>query len=90
MDVWGDFDWNVIEQLKVYGWQMHFYCCPDKSFEEARMDDYNATIINRKGGQCYFVTVNQMPVELEAEVVRLPKQRLSELVHEQEQLKADI
>ena len=90
MEVWGEFDWNVIEQLKVNGWQLQFYCCPDKSFEEAWMDDYNATIINRKGGQCYFVTVNQMPVELEAEVVRLPKQRLSELVHEQEQLKADI
>ena len=90
MEVWGEFDWNVIEQLKVNGWQLQFYCCPDKSFEEAWMDDYNATIINRKGGQCYFVTVNQMPVELEAEVVRLPKQRLSELVREQEQLKADI
>ena len=90
MEVWGEFDWTVIEQLKVNGWQMQFYCCPDKSFEEAWMDDYNATIINRKGGQCYFVTVNQMPVELEAEVVRLPKRRLSELVREQEQLKADI
>ena len=90
MEVWGEFDWNVIEQMKVNGWQMQFYCCPDKSFEEAWMDDYNATIINRKGGQCYFVTVNQMPVELEAEVVRLPKRRLSELVREQEQLKADI
>ena len=90
MEVWGEFDWNVIEQLKVNGWQLQFYCCPDKSFEEAWMDDYNATIINRKGGQCYFVTVNQMPVELEAEVVRLPKRRLSELVREQEQLKDDI
>ena len=90
MEVWGEFDWNVIEQLKVNGWQLQFYCCPDKSFEEAWMDDYNATIINRKGGQCYFVTVNQMPVELEAEVVRLPKRRLSELVREQEELKADI
>ena len=90
MEVWGEFDWNVIEQLKANGWQMQFYCCPDKSFDETWTDEYNATIINRKGGQCYFVTVNQMPVELEAEVVRLPKQRLSELVREQEQLKADI
>ena len=90
MEVWGEFDWNVIEKLKANGWQMQFYCCPDKSFDETWTDEYNATIINRKGGQCYFVTVNQMPVELEAEVVRLPKRRLSELVREQEQLKADI
>ena len=90
MEVWGEFDWNVIEKLKASGWQMQFYCCPDKSFEENWVDEYNATIINRKGGQCYFVTVNQMPVELEAEAVRLPKQCLSELVREQEALKANI
>ena len=90
MEVWGEFDWNVIDRLKANGWQMQFYCCPEKSFEETWTDDYNATIINRKGGQSYFVTVNQMPVELEAEVVRLPKRRLSELVREQEELKASI
>ena len=90
MEVWGEFDWNVIDQLKAYGWQMQFYCCPEKSFEETWVDDYNATIINRKGGQSYFVTVNPTPVELEAESVRLPKQRLSELVQGQEALKASI
>ena len=90
MEVWGEFDWNVIDQLKANGWQMQFYCCPERSFDETWTDEYNATIINRKGGQSYFVTVNQTPVELEAEVVRLPKQRLSELVREQEELKATI
>ena len=90
MEVWGEFDWNVIDRLKANGWQMQFYCCPEKSFDETWTDEYNATIINRRGGQSYFVTVNQIPVELEAEVVRLPKQRLSELVCEQEELKASI
>ena len=90
MEVWGEFDWKVIDQLKANGWQMQFYCCPEKSFEETWVDDYNATIINRKGGQCYFVTVNHAPVELEAEAVRLPKQCLSELIQSQEALKADI
>ena len=90
MEVWGEFDWNVIEKLKANGWQMQFYCCPEKLFDETWTDEYNATIINRKGGQSYFVTVNQMPVELEAETVRLPKQRLSELVREQEELKEAI
>ena len=90
MEVWGEFDWNVIDQLKANGWQMQFYCCPEKSFDETWTDEYNATVINRKGGQSYFVTVNQMPVELEAEAVRLPKQRLSELVREQEELKTSI
>ena len=90
MEVWGEFDWNVIDRLKANGWQMQFYCCPEKSFDATWTDEYNATVINRRGGQSYFVTVNQMPVELEAEAVRLPKQRLSELVREQEELKATI
>ena len=90
MEVWGEFDWKLVDQLKANGWQMQFYCCPEKSFEETWIDECNATIINRKGGQCYFVTVNQLPVELEAEMVRLPKQCLSELVREQEELKSAI
>ena len=90
MEVWGEFDWDVIDQLNANGWQMQFYCCPEKSFEDTWTDEYNATIINRKGGQSYFVTVNQVPVELEAEAVRLPKRRLSELVREQEELKTTI
>ena len=90
MEVWGEFDWKVIDQLKANGWQMQFFCCPEKSFEETWVDDYNATLVNRKGGQSYFVTVNHTPVELEAEAVRLPKQRLSELVQGQEALKAEI
>lgn len=90
MEVWGEFDWNVIERLKANGWQMQFFCCPERAFEDTWTDEYNATIINRKGGQSYFVTVNRMPVELEAETVRLPKRRLSELVREQEELKKTI
>ena len=90
MEMWGEFDWDVIDQLNANGWQMQFYCCPEKSFEDTWTDEYNATIINRKGGQSYFVTVNQVPVELEAEAVRLPKRRLSELVREQEELKMTI
>ena len=90
MEVWGEFDWNVIDQLKFNGWQMQFFCCPEKSFDDAWIDDYNATLINRKGGQSYFVTVNRTIVELEAESVRLPKQCLSELIQEQEDLKLSI
>ncbi|MBO5251312.1 MAG: ATPase V [Bacteroidaceae bacterium] len=90
MEVWGEFDWKIIDQLKAHGWLMQFYCCPEKSFDETWTDEYNATIINRKGGQCYFVTVNQTLVELEAETVRLPKHRLSELIQEQEELKSSI
>ena len=90
MEVWGEFDWKVIDLIKANGWLMQFYCCPEKSFEESWIDDYNATLINRRGGQSYFVTVNTHPVELEAEAVRLPNRSLSDLQAEQEQLKQAI
>ena len=90
MEVWGEFDWNVIDRLKDNGWQMQFFACPDKSFEEAWTDEYSATVINRKGGQCYFVTVNPTPVEIEAEVIRLPQRRLSELLREKETLQETL
>ncbi len=90
MEVWGEFDWGVVNKLNANGWKMQFYTCAEKSFDETWTDAYNAVIINRKGGHCYFVTVNPFSVELEAEPVNLPKQSLSALVHEQEKLKASI
>ena len=90
MEVWGEFDWQQIDRLKQNGWQMQFFCCPEKSFDETWTDTCNATIVNRRGGQSYFVTINPAPVELEAEAVRLPKQRLSELLRAQEELKLAI
>ena len=90
MEVWGDFDWKLVDKLAANGWQMQFYCCPKKSFEESWTEDYNATIINQKGGLEYFVTVNPVPVEIEAEAVRLPKQSLSELNQEKDNLKVSI
>ena len=90
MEVWGDFDWKLVDKLAASGWQMQFYCCPKKSFDESWAEDYNATIINQKGGLEYFVTVNPVPVEIEAEAVRLPKQSLSELNLEKDNLKVSI
>ena len=90
MEVWGEFDWNTVDKLKANGWQMQFFCCPEKLFEETWTDELNATVINRKGGQCYFVTVNPQPVELEVEAVRLPHKRLSDLERERAALLAEL
>ncbi len=90
MEIWGEFDWKVIEELKKNGWFMQFFCCPEKNFEEAWVEACNATVINKKSGQAYFVTVNKELVKIEAEVVRLPEYRLSELEAKRTSLLADI
>ena len=90
MEVWGEFDWNLIDKLKDNGWIIQFFNCPEKSFDENWQDEYHAQVISRKGGQCYFITVNTAPVELEAEAVRLPKHKLSELINQHQELNKDL
>ena len=80
MELWGEFDWTILDHLKENGWNVQFFACPEKSFDESWIEDYHASVINTKGGQSYFITINSTPVELEAEKVSLPKFKLSELV----------
>ena len=90
LEVWGDFDWNTVENLSANGWQMQFFNCPEKSFKEEWIEDCNATVISQQKGLCYFVTVNQELVELEADSVVLPQTRLKTLLRELETLNASI
>lgn len=90
MEIWGEFDWKVIDGLKAHGWIVQFFCCPEKSFEAEWEDLYHATVIANKGGQCYFITIHSEQVELSAETVRLPACKLSELVARRTTLQSEI
>lgn len=90
MEVWGEFDWKVIDDLKNNGWLMQFFCCPEKTFDEAWIESYNATVINKKAGQAYFVTLTKEAIKIEAEVVRLPEYKLSELEAKRTSLLTEI
>lgn len=90
MEIWGEFDWSLIAKLRENGWLVQFFACPDRSFEEEWVEAYHAIVIAKKMGQCFFVTVHPQPVELEAEVIRLPQQSLSEMQHQREALQQQI
>ncbi|MDO4755631.1 MAG: V-type ATPase 116kDa subunit family protein [Parabacteroides sp.] len=90
MEVWGEFDWKVIDDLKNNGWLMQFFCCPEKTFDEAWIESYNATVINKKAGQAYFVTLTKEAIKIEAEAVRLPEYKLSELEAKRTSLLTEI
>ena len=79
MEVWGDFDWRAIRKLEDAGWFVQFYTCPEKDYNEAWAEDYNAIVVKENGGHLYFVTVTPQPVELDVEPLRLPSLSLSEL-----------
>ena len=72
MEVWGDFDWRAIRKLEDAGWFVQFYTCPEKDYNEAWAEDYNAIVVKENGGHLYFVTVTPQPVELDVEPLRLP------------------
>ena len=56
-----------------------FYTCPEKDYNEAWAEDYNAIVVKENGGHLYFVTVTPQPVELDVEPLRLPSLSLTEL-----------
>ena len=90
LEVWGDFDWQTVDRLSEYGWEMQFYACPEKSFDEAWVAEYNATPVNTKNGQLYFVTINAHPVNLPVGAVQLAHKSLSSLVSEQQSLQLKV
>lgn len=79
MEVWGDFDWQVVSNLKEQGWHIQFFMCSEKDFDDEWIEQCNAIKIQERGGYVYFVTVTQQPVELNIEPLRLPSKSLSEL-----------
>lgn len=86
MEVWGNFEWKSINRLSEVGWEVKFFSCLDRQFDESWIKDYNAVVINSKGGKVYFITISKTPVELEVESVQLPSKDLMELAEEKKAL----
>ena len=75
MQVWGEFDWNRVQQLEKAGWPLRFYCCQDRDFRTEWEND--VVVVQRLSGCVYFVTVT--PLDLGLEPLRMPSQSLSQL-----------
>ncbi|WP_303034410.1 V-type ATPase 116kDa subunit family protein [uncultured Bacteroides sp.] len=79
MEVWGDFDWEVVRKLEAAGWHVQFYACPKKDYDTAWEEEHNAIIVGDDGNLIRFVTVTCSPVALDIDPLRLPARNLSEL-----------
>ncbi len=90
MSLWGEFDWNSINELKANGWSVQFFSCPDKSFRHEWTEEYNAMPISSASGRCYFITVSNTPVTIDAETIHLPEQSLSQLEQQRIELHKTI
>ena len=81
LEVWGDFEPASVYRLQDAGYQVDFYICSEKNFNEEWLEAYHATEINRIGSRIYFITITKkgsLP-ELEVESAKLPVMSLSQL-----------
>lgn len=90
MEIWGDFDWNSVNRLSETGWNIQFFSCLERQFDESWIETYNAVEINRLGGKVYFITITKEPVELEVESVQMPSESLRRLREKKEQLDVEL
>ena len=92
LEVWGDFDPASVMRLQEVGYQVNFYICSEKNFNEEWLDTYYATEVNRIGSRIYFITITKegtLP-ELEVESVKLPVMALSRLAARCEDLEQQM
>ena len=91
MEPWGDFKTESLKRLRDAGYEVGFYICSDKMYDEEWETQYHTVVINRIGSKVYFVTVTPVTetVSLDVESAKIADRSLSEIIQEKEKLDAE-
>lgn len=91
MEPWGDFKTESLKRLRDAGYEVGFYICSDKVYNEEWETQYHAVVINHIGSKVYFVTVTPVTetVSLDVESAKIADRSLSEIIQEKEKLDAE-
>lgn len=91
MEQWGDFKTESLKRLRDAGYEVGFYICSDKVYDEEWETQYHAVVINHIGSKVYFVTVTPVTetVSLDVESAKIADRSLSEIIQEKEKLDAE-
>ena len=91
MEPWGDFKMESLKRLRDAGYEVGFYICSDKVYDEEWETQYHAVVINHIGSKVYFVTVTPVTetVPLDVESAKIADRSLSEIIQEKEKLDAE-
>lgn len=91
MEPWGDFKMESLKRLRDAGYEVGFYICSDKVYDEEWETKYHAVVINHIGSKVYFVTVTPVTetVSLDVESAKIADRSLSEIIQEKEKLDAE-
>ena len=92
MQLWGDFSYTTIENLREAGYKVSFFTCPTSRFDTQWTEDYHAILINNMQSVSYFVTITKAdePIEIEAERPKMPDRGLNILLAASAQLEESI
>lgn len=87
-EIWGDYDPQCLEKLRLAGCRTDFFSCPPSAFQSEWETQYHASVIGEKAGQLYFVTFStgEQAPEISADRVRVPSRRLADLQAESDRL----
>ena len=92
MEVWGHFNPERFEQMKQAGYEIRFFSCSTKKFDQEWEVLYNAFEIDTVGSTIYFTTVTKVgnAIEINADPVKLSEQTAEEITTEIIQLRANL
>lgn len=85
---WGDFSFEDMDKLRDHGFNIRFYICPVKKFDNEWKAEYNIEEITHIGGQTYFIVVQEGEenIDINAEEIKLPETSLSGLLKKQKEI----
>ena len=90
MEVWGDIDWEKIDQLAAAGTNMYFFSAPAKLYKAEWGDKYFATPIAEKDKKIYFLAFSSDVPDITAERLELPRSSYSALKQQASDLEGQI
>lgn len=92
LEPWGDFDSNIIEELKKRGLFFYFFTISSSQFKKLDLSDYIAYIISEKDGNTFFVIISGEEKEFDFGVdpIRIEGVRLKDLIDKREAALIDL
>lgn len=80
---WGEFQRMQLDALSDrIGYQIHFFSCPEKNFQEQWYEQYFAVVVAKQDKMFYFLTFSHEQPQIAAQHVDLPEQSKSEYEHQ--------
>jgi V/A-type H+-transporting ATPase subunit I len=90
IEPWGEFTWEIIDNLKKAGINARFLTCPSKKFSDDWRNNYYVEVIKEIKGQTYFILFEKSDekTEIDAEEISLPHRSLSQISEQIKEIEA--